>query len=295
MKTAFFLLQSLRPRQWIKNVVVLAGLLFSLNAFNLELLVKSMAGVLLFCVLAGANYIFNDLFDLKQDRLHPEKSRRPLAAGALAPKTALEVGIVMAAVSILASYLLDAQFGLVASVYIVLMLLYSAALKNIVVLDVFIISLGFVLRATAGAVIVKVEISTWLVVCTFLISLLLALGKRRHERMLLNDKGVMHRKTLAEYSPQLLDQMISVVSVCTVIAYSLYTVSESTYSKFGTRNLGYTIPLVIFGVFRYLYLVYKKEGGGNPEKLLLTDLPLVLTIGIWFLVSMLLIYGKSFF
>lgn len=274
-------LYTMRPRQWTKNLLLFAGLVFSHHLFDSLFVLRSFASFLLFCALSGSVYIFNDVCDVEQDRRHPLKRHRPIASGHLGVRTAWAFGLVVAALSVLFSFMLRRSFGGVAFFYIVLMLAYSLWLKHVVILDVLVVATGFVLRAVAGAVVIHVEISSWLLICTILLALFLALSKRRHELVLLENGAGEHRPILTEYSSLLLDQMIAVVTSSTVMAYALYTISDETVRKFGTKNLQLTIPLVLYGIFRYLYLIHQKNMGGSPEKVLFTDKPLLLSIAFW--------------
>lgn len=289
--TAFLVFRSMRPRQWTKNLILFAALIFSQNIFSPLLLFRAVAAFAIFCFLSGCVYIINDLLDLKQDQIHPIKSKRPLASGKLKPATAVIAAIALFCLSFgSAAAFTNLTFMLVALIYFVLQLAYSTLLKHVVILDVFCIAAGFVLRAIGGAEVIDVPFSTWLLFCTMLLSLFLALSKRRHELLLLEDDAVHHRKILFEYSPYLLDQMISVVTASTVITYTLYTVSEDTVSKFGTDRLKFTIPFVLYGIFRYLYLIHQKNEGGSPEHVLLNDLPLIICVLLYGLTVGLILY-----
>lgn len=289
--TAFLVVRSMRPRQWTKNLILFAALIFSQNIFSPLLLFRAVAAFAIFCFLSGCVYIINDLLDLKQDQIHPIKSKRPLASGKLKPATAVIAAIALFCLSFgSAAAFTNLTFMLVALIYFVLQLAYSTLLKHVVILDVFCIAAGFVLRAIGGAEVIDVPFSTWLLFCTMLLSLFLALSKRRHELLLLEDDAVHHRKILFEYSPYLLDQMISVVTASTVITYTLYTVSEDTVSKFGTDRLKFTIPFVLYGIFRYLYLIHQKNEGGSPEHVLLNDLPLIICVLLYGLTVGLILY-----
>jgi 4-hydroxybenzoate polyprenyltransferase len=236
-------------------------------------------------------YLINDVADREADRRHPVKMHRPIASGALPVRAALTAAFVLAAVALASAFLLRPLFGLLAISYVALLALYSGPLKHIVIIDVLTIAIGFVLRAAAGAVAIDVPISHWLYVLTILLALFLALSKRRHELVLLADRAIGHRRILEEYSPYLLDQMISVVSASTLVAYAFYTVSPETVAKFGTDRLGLTLPFPLYGIFRYLYLVHRREGGGSPAEMLLTDRPLLLCVALWALAVALIIYG----
>jgi len=279
----------MRPKQWIKNLLIFAGLIFSKNLLALDLWIISILAFLLFCLLSGSIYIINDIIDLESDKKHPIKSKRPLPSGQLKVRQAWIAAIIIALFSISLSFVLKIDFGIIALAYFLLILVYSLSLKHIVILDVLVISIGFVMRAAAGALAISVEISPWLLICTILLALFLALGKRRHELLLL-ENAQEHRRSLEDYSQELLDQMISVVTASTVIAYSLYTMAGETIRKFNTSNLKYTIPFVIYGIFRYLYLIYQKQQGGDPGKALITDRPLILNIALWIATVIILIY-----
>jgi 4-hydroxybenzoate polyprenyltransferase len=272
-------LQLIRPKQWTKNLVVFAGLMFSANLFNIELLPRAFQACLVFCLATGATYIFNDLRDIEADRLHPEKKNRPLAAGRIEPFLALAVAVLLATASLAWAALLSLPLAGLVLVYMVINLAYSLKLKHFVILDVFVITAGFVLRAAAGALVIAVAISPWLLIVTTLISLFLGFAKRRHELLTMGEEASMHRPSLGEYSPELLDQFMSVVSSSTIIAYSLYAFTSPTAHEH--HYLMLTVPFVIYGILRYLYLVYQRNLGGAPELVLLSDWPLIVDILLW--------------
>jgi 4-hydroxybenzoate polyprenyltransferase len=278
---AFNLLISLRPGQWTKNLLVFAGLLFAKRLFDPAAVADAMAAFTIFCALSGAVYLVNDILDREIDRRHPTKARRPIASGALPVGVAASTSAVLTGSGLLGAFVINSKFGWVAAGYLALQVLYSAKLKHIVILDVLTIAIGFVLRAVGGAFAIDVEISQWLLVCTILLALFIALAKRRHELVLLADGATGHRPILGEYSAYLLDQMISVVTASTLVAYIFYTISPETQEKFGTALLELTIPFPIYGIFRYLYLVHRREGGGSPAELLLTDRPLLSCVALW--------------
>ena len=281
----FLLLKAMRPKQWTKNLVIFAGIIFSRNIFVDGYLLKTIYAFIAFCALSGSIYIINDLMDIEKDRAHPEKRNRPLASGQLSVSTAVVSVILTTAASLFGAFWLDTGFGIVALAYFLLVLSYSLKLKNIVILDVLAIALGFILRAVAGAVVIAVDISPWLLVCTFLLALFLALNKRRHELVLLSDNAQTHRKILGEYEPAMLDQMLSVVTSSTVMAYSLYTFT-SGHSPY----LMATIPFVVYGIFRYQYLVFRKDIGGSPETALIKDAPMLINVLLWVLSCALILY-----
>jgi 4-hydroxybenzoate polyprenyltransferase len=284
------ILVTLRPQQWVKNLLLFAGLIFSQNFYNLHLFLKSLAAFGLFCLLSSSVYIVNDILDRESDRKHPLKSNRPIAKGEIKISTAIVLFILLALISLGLSALLSKSFALMALSYLLLNLVYSQYLKHVVIIDVMCIALGFVIRAVAGAVVIGVEISPWLVVCTTLLALFLGFGKRRDELLVLDTQAGDHRKILTEYSPYFLDQMISVVTASTVVAYAFYTLSPEVQIKLQTKYMELTIPFVLYGVFRYLYLIHQKEGGGSPTKMLLGDPPLLVNIILWFLAVILIIY-----
>ena len=291
---AVLLFHSLRPEQWTKNLIVFAGLIFGLELFNRTAVLRSLAAFAVFCALSGVVYIINDIMDLEADRRHPLKARRPIASGALSPALAGGVAAALAAVALGAAFWLSVPFGAVALSYVLLQFAYSGPLKHIVILDVLAIAIGFVLRAAAGAVAIRVPISHWLLVSTILLALFLALSKRRHELVLLANGASEHRPILGEYSPYLLDQMISVVTASTLLAYIFYCISPETVQKFGTDMLGLTIPFPLYGIFRYLYLVHRREGGGSPSQMLLNDRPLLVCVALWVLAVVVIVYLRPF-
>lgn len=284
------LIVSLRPSQWTKNLLVFAPLIFAVKLFDPAAAVRSAAGFVIFCALSSVVYLINDVLDREGDRLHPLKCRRPIAAGELSVPAALTAAGGIAVVGIGSAYALDARFCGVAVLYVVLQTLYSISLKHIVIVDALTLAMGFVLRAIAGAAVIEVVVSHWLFVCTILAALFIALAKRRHELVLLADGAASHRPILDEYSPYLLDQMIAVVTASTLIAYIFYTISPETEQKFGTPWLGLTIPFALYGIFRYLYLVHRRDGGGSPADLLLNDRPLLACVILWVIAVVLIVY-----
>jgi 4-hydroxybenzoate polyprenyltransferase len=284
------LIAALRPEQWTKNLIVFGAVIFGRRLFDVEALAAATAAFGVFCALSGVVYLINDVMDRDGDRLHPLKRHRPIASGALGVTTAVGVAAVLGTGALAAAWWLGGVFGGVATSYLVLLLLYSGPLKRIVILDVLSIAVGFVLRAIAGAVVIAVPISQWLLVCTILLALFLALSKRRHELVLLADGAAGHRPILAEYSPYLLDQMIGVVTASVLTAYIFYAISPETARKFETDLLGLTIPFPIYGIFRYLYLVHRRNEGGSPAATLVNDRPLLTCVVLWVALVVLLIY-----
>jgi 4-hydroxybenzoate polyprenyltransferase len=285
------LLLSLRPAQWTKNLILFAGLIFGGRLFEPEAVRASGLGFLVFCVLSGVVYLVNDVRDLGADRQHPTKSRRPIAAGDLSPSAAVLAAGLLAAGGLALAWSLAPMFGVVATAYVLLLTIYSLALKHLVILDVLTIAAGFVLRASGGAVVIGVPISHWLLVLTLLGALFLALGKRRAELVTLADGGVGHRKSLAEYSAPLLDQLITIVASATLLAYAFYTISPETVAKFGTDRLLLTLPFPFYGIFRYLYLIHRRDGGANPSETLLSDRPILASVALCALAVVVIIYG----
>jgi 4-hydroxybenzoate polyprenyltransferase len=288
-------ISELRPRQWIKNLIVLAPLIFSRNLFRPDMALLSLLALGVFCLLSGAVYVLNDVVDYQQDREHPVKRNRPVASGRIPRKGALAFGMVVAGAGLAIGAITDVSFFWVCLAYTVLMILYSLGLKHMVVLDVLIISIGFVLRAMAGVEVLKdtdsgVVMSPWLLVCTLFLALFLGFSKRRSELDLLAHKAALHRRSLEDYSKEFLDAMIAVVAAATVIAYAIYTIWPGTVDKFNTGNLIYTVPFVVFGLFRYMYLVIMKNEGGSPSEILVSDAPLVIDIILWVCVAALVLY-----
>jgi 4-hydroxybenzoate polyprenyltransferase len=283
---------SLRPYQWIKNLVVLVALAFSKHLFDADAAARAGLAFVVFCALASAVYLVNDMLDLERDRLHPLKRSRPIASGALPLGIARGVAAVLLIGALAGSLALGPRFEVCAGSYAVLGFGYSLLLKHYVILDVLTVALGFVLRAFAGAVAIGVHFSPWLLVCTILLALFLGLAKRRHELVSLDDAAA-HRSSLAEYTPYLLDQMIAVVTASCLTAYAFYTLAPETVEKYQTERLALTIPFVIYGIFRYLYLVHRRELGGSPGDVLLADRPLLATVALWAVAVVLIVYTAA--
>lgn len=263
----------LRPKQWSKNLLIFAALLFSFEMINANTVLHTILGFIVFCLVSGCVYILNDYVDREADRNHPEKQHRPMASGALHPQLALIFGGILLITSLLASYQLNPLFTVLLVVYFALNVSYSFALKHVVIIDIMIIAAGFVLRAIAGGLVIRVPLTPWFLICTLLLSLFLAIGKRRQELFLLeNDKG-MHRKVLDKYSFALLDQLNTIVTTATIISYSLFTFTSGR-----TVHLMWTIPLVIYGMFRYLYLIHIENKGGSPDRVLFEDKHILITV-----------------
>ncbi|HEY8240228.1 MAG TPA: decaprenyl-phosphate phosphoribosyltransferase [Kiritimatiellia bacterium] len=279
------ILHALRPKQWTKNAVVLAALVFAagdraqhIDASHAWL---ALAAMVVFCVVSSAVYLMNDIRDVELDRLHPTKRLRPIAAGQVSIGAARAMAIALMAAGFAAAWRIGTPFLCVIAGYVLLQVCYTFGLKQVALVDLFVIASGFVLRALAGAVAINVTISPWLLLCTLLLALFLALCKRRHELVVVNDTSGETRPSLRKYDERLLDQLISIMAAATVVCYALYTLSPETVQKFGTNRLGFTIPFVLFGLFRYLDLVYRHEKGGRPEQILLTDVPLMIDLALY--------------
>ena len=285
------LVLSLRPSQWAKNLFVLAPVVFAHGLRAPRTLGHGLLAFAAFCAASSALYLLNDVRDREEDRNHPLKRFRPIAAGELSVGAAVTVAATLVVAAAGAAVVLGAEFAVVLGVYLVLILLYTLGLKRVVILDVMIIGLGFVLRVLGGAAAVDVEVSRWLLLCTIFLALFLAFSKRRHELLLLADRAPAQREVLGQYSPTFLDQMINVVTASSVVCYALYAVAPETEQKYDTRYLVYTIPLVLFGIFRYLYLVYQSPEGRNPTEAILRDGPFVANLVLWGLAVSWIVYG----
>lgn len=268
------ILISIRPKQWYKNFVLFAGIIFSVNLFNIHMWITVLYSFIIFCMLSGSEYIINDIMDKERDRIHPKKCNRPIASGKLRASHAFIFATLMVCAALVGAYLINIQFFVTSLAYFLLIILYSLFLKHIAIVDVLIISLGFVLRAVAGCFAIKVSISAWLILCAFLVALFLALGKRRHELILLENNANNHRKVLDDFSTEMLDKMTTVVTSVLIMSYSLYT--------FLTNNIWMmiTIPIIIYGIFRYVFLVNSRDMGGEPE-ILLKDVGMLTCLILW--------------
>jgi 4-hydroxybenzoate polyprenyltransferase len=289
--------ESLRPKQWIKNLFIFAALAFSRNFTNTLSLSKTIEAFVIFCLLSSACYIFNDILDAKTDRLHPVKSKRPIASGRLPFRSAIIIAIVLlvisltwaTSISLRCKTELSVGFFYVALSYALLQILYSLALKKAIILDALAIATGFILRMVAGAAVINIAISKWLYICTISLSLFIAFCKRRAEMNAL-ETPESHRLVLGQYSPYMLDQMISALTALTIMAYTLYTLADETVAKLGSQNMLLTIPFVVYGIFRYLYLVHQKQQGGEPENIILADKPLLINILLWAMIVVIILY-----
>lgn len=283
----------MRPVQWVKNIFVLAPIVFAEQLGDPAVLHRALLAVVAFCFAASAIYLFNDLRDREEDRRHPLKCQRPIASGALPVPAAWLAALVLSISGLaLASYF-GVVFSVLVAVYLGINLLYSSGLKQVVILDVMAVSSGYVIRVLAGAEAIDVEVSRWLLLCTIFLALFLIFSKRRHELVLLADEAAEHRAVLSHYNPAFLDQMINVVTASTVVSYALYAVDADTVSRFGSDRLVYTVPLVLFGVFRYLYLIYQKQEKRNPTEAILRDVPSVVNVVLWGLLVLWIVYGKA--
>ncbi|HEX5069979.1 MAG TPA: decaprenyl-phosphate phosphoribosyltransferase [Vicinamibacterales bacterium] len=285
------LVRAMRPRQWTKNVLVFAGLIFGQKLTDPVSVQLAITAFIVFCLLSSSVYLLNDVHDREADRLHPAKASRPIASGALSIGAAIGAAAVLAAVSLGTAFWINHVFGAVATAYLALMTAYTFWAKHIVILDVLLLAAGFVLRAAGGAAAVQVTFSHWLLLLTLLGALFLGLSKRRAEIVALTHTAGSHRRSLAEYSPYLLDQMISVVTASTLLAYAFYTISPDTEQRFGTAQLIWTVPFPLYGIFRYLYLVHQRDGGGSPSDTLLEDRPVQICVALWAASVVLILYG----
>ena len=283
------LLKTMRPKQWAKNVFIFAALIFDKKILVPSVVLRTMAAFVLFCLLSSSVYLINDLVDMERDRQHPTKKNRPLASGKLNPSIAIVAAGVFIVVAISLGFALEPRFGAVQLIYLVTMILYSFFLKNIVIVDVLTVATGFVLRVMAGTVVFPVErFSPWLYVCMSSLALFIAVGKRRHELILLKDNANDHRAILNEYNLTLIDNVLNIATSTTVVAYSLYTFSAPNLPS--NHMMMLTIPLVLYGLLRYLYLIQVKGEGGAPEEIALGDKHLILDVGLWGLLSASILY-----
>ena len=294
MKSVYYVLLGMRPRQWTKNLIVFAGLIFSRSIANVDLVLKSIEAFVVFCVLSGVIYLVNDIADIERDKLHEKKRSRPLPSGRLRVGHAVAAALILGLAALILASRVGIDFLIVSIVFFVLNFLYSFVLKKVVLLDVISISLSFIIRAIAGVAALteldpSIELSPWLLVCTLFLSLFLAFCKRRHELAHMSD-ATQHREALADYSPMLIDQLVAITAAGAILSYSIYTIWPDTVDKFGTTDLVYTIPLVLLGVMRYLYLVYSRNQGENPSETLLTEPFILTTVFAWILLVVAIFY-----
>ena len=291
----FQYLKLMRIQQWIKNSILFAGLIFGKKLSDPDSVIRSIIAFFLFSLVASCQYVINDYFDRKEDALHPEKRNRPLASGKIDSGIALFITAIIFPISLVAAYKLSPYFFFLLSFYFLFNLLYSKLLKHIVILDVMSISIGFVIRAISGAVVVGVGFSSWLLLCTFMLSLFWGFSKRRGELTLLDKAATSHRKILEEYSTNFLDLMMGIVASMTLLCYVMYVLSPTTISYLGTDKLVYTIPLVVYAIFRSLYIIYIKNMGHNPSKAILTDTSVLISGVLWIIVITLMVYSRFSF
>jgi 4-hydroxybenzoate polyprenyltransferase len=284
------LVEELRPQQWVKNGFIFAALIFSQSLTRWDRCRQVLLAAVVFCLASSATYLLNDVMDAPEDRQHPTKKLRPIASGQLDAGTAAVASAVLGGAGLLWAWKLNTNFFGIVAAYLALNVLYSAFLKRVFLLDVFIVAAGFLLRVIAGGLVIRVAISPWLIVCTTLLALFIALSKRRHEMVLLGRRASDHRAILADYSPYFLDQLISIVTASTVVSYALYTLSPDVQSKFPGKRLEMTIPFVLFGIFRYLHLIHHRDQGGNPTRSLFTDPVLLSVVVLWAGAVVLIIY-----
>src|SRR5262249_23418266 len=284
-QTFKLLLVSLRPQQWTKNLAVFAPLLFAKGVLDVQAVLRASVAVLAFCLLSGGVYLLNDWLDREKDRLHPEKRNRPIAAGLLSGRVVATAALVCWMSGLALAYLARPTFAALAAGYLALQLLYSALFKRWVIVDVMVIGLGFLIRVVGGGIAISVPVSNWLYLCTLLLAVFLGFAKRWHELSSLEGDSVGHRENLSEYSLPMLDQMLSIVAASCILAYGLYTVAQDTVPKVGSDRLKYTVPFVIYGIFRYLFLIHRRGAGGSPERVLLSDGPMIVDILLYLAVA----------
>lgn len=275
----------LRPKQWTKNLLVFAALIFSIKIVTVDMLVRCIGGFILFCLVSGCVYVLNDYIDRDDDRKHPEKKYRPIASGKLKPRSALIFGCLLLCTSLALAWVLDIWFSVLLLGYFIINVAYSIKLKQIVIIDIMVIAFGFVLRAIGGGLVIGIDFTPWFLLCTMLLALFLAISKRRHELYLFSEHKGDHRKVLEQYSPELLNQLNSIVTTAAIMSYSLFT-----FTSGHTVHLMWTIPLVMYGIFRYLYLIHIKGKGGRPEEILLEDSHILATVILFAVLVVIILY-----
>jgi 4-hydroxybenzoate polyprenyltransferase len=288
-------LGALRVYQWPKNLVVFAALVFAFELTKPGQVLLSIAAFLVLCAASSAVYVLNDIVDREKDRAHPDKQSRAIASGAIAVSAAIVLALALAAGSLAAGYMLRPSFGFAVVCFLALNLLYTFVLKKIMLVDVLAIAMGFVIRGIAGAVVLDVRFTNWLVVCTMFLALFLALGKRRREIDLLDAEAINHREVLGHYTVPYLDSLMMILAGATLLTYTIYTCSPEVVERTGTDKLYLSLPFVVYGLFRYLYLVHHKRGGGDPSRTLFKDLPLLIAVLLWGLTSIAIVYGGRTF
>jgi len=294
MKSLYYLIIGMRPKQWTKNLLLFAGVIFTHNLSQMHRVIDAVSAFVIFCGLSGVIYLYNDLLDVESDRQHPLKCKRPIASGQLPISLAWAAAVILSVVCIVWAFFLNLKFGGYAVIYFVLMIFYSMVLKHVVILDLLVVAIGFVLRALAGVRAIelpgeRLPVTPWFITCILFLALFIVICKRRHELMLLADSASSHRPVLEHYSPAFLDQMVSVATTASVLSYALYVVLGAPPTP--KRDLMImTLPFVLYGIFRYLYLVYKRDEGGSPENMLLRDVPMLVNVGCWAVVIVLIFY-----
>jgi 4-hydroxybenzoate polyprenyltransferase len=289
MKNSYQLLRLMRPYQWVKNLFVFTGLLFGHAWHDPHLVIQAVIAFSAFCLLSSAIYTFNDIVDLEQDRLHPKKARRPLASGAVSVSAAAILAALLTVAGLALAYASSLIVLAILLGYGLMNIAYTLRLKHVVILDVFIIATGFMLRILAGTLGIGIPPSKWLLLCGLMVTLFLGFTKRRAEIFALNEDKANHRKVLEHYSPVLLDKMIGITAAGLIMSYSLYTMNADTIRIHGTANLIYTVPFVMYGVFRYIYLLHHQSRGGDPSHDLVRDPHLLIVVGAWLVTTFLLI------
>ena len=279
------MIKLMRPKQWIKNLFVFAALIFSMKFLSTFHMGQAILCFVLFCMISSSIYILNDIVDVEKDRLHPKKKNRPLAKGTVSIKAAVGVSIILMISSVLAGFLFNPLVGTVITLYLINNLIYSFKIKHIVIMDIISIAIGFILRVVAGAFAIDVGISAWILVCTFFISLFLGIGKRRGEILALEHNAHDHRANLKDYTEEFVNQITSIVVACTIMSYSLYT-----FTAYEHMYMMLTIPFVVYGIFRYLNLIYTQDEGGSPTELVLTDKLIIIDVVLWGIVSSTILY-----
>ncbi|MGQ5390196.1 decaprenyl-phosphate phosphoribosyltransferase [Paenibacillus sp. M.A.Huq-84] len=275
----------MRPKQWTKNMLIFGAFIFSINQVTTSLFYKSVIAFLLFSFISSCVYILNDYMDREADSNHPTKRFRPMASGALSPHLAISIGLTLLIASLTAAFFLNRPFCLILSLFFAFNVAYSFKLKHVVIVDVMIVASGFVFRAIGGGFVMGVHLTPWFLICTMLLSLFLAISKRRHEFIISQENEYIHRKVLKFYNKELLDQMSSIVTTATIISYALFTFTSGR-----TIFLMWTIPFVIYGIFRYLYLIHVEGKGGSPDKLLFEDKPVLITVVLYTLSVLIILY-----
>lgn len=283
----------LRIKHWIKNFFVFGGLLFSLNLLNLSYLGKSLLVFIAFCLISSFVYILNDIFDRERDRAHPVKRKRPLASGKIPLASAIFVALLILTTSLALAYLININTFLIILIYALMNVLYTLYLKNKVILDVMIIAAGFVLRVLAGISAIEVPVSNWILLTTLSVSLFLGFGKRRNELLIMDENSHSHRPVLEHYSVQLLNYLIIISITLTIVTYALYSIDNQIIEKLGTDRLIFTVPFVIFGLFRYMYVIFINKGGGDPADVVLKDGFIIADVLLWILAIVGILYSKQ--